>query len=340
LNDSRTNREFPKGRISQALASRSAGLGRIVGWLSVLAVSAWTGAQTPPAAPGPKAPPEDPTKQLMDPSDEVDGNAFEQRRTVPGVGIPGAPAGPRRQPAPPGQPPAPAPPGQGRWGVVLATFSDDGHEKVAAMARDRFAQAYPELAQAYVRSTPRGSVVMVGQFGGPQDPTAKPVLDKVKELSPDGRAKPFARVYLSRVQTSSEPTGPLDLANARRKFPKVNPLFTVQVAMWSDFDSDTLPMEEIRAKAETHARMLRMKGEEAYVRHDEDKRTSIVTIGAFDSTAYDPRSTLFSPPVERIFRQYPTMLVNGDQLLQPPQRGSPPGTPAAPQPAVLIEIPP
>ena len=97
---------------------------------------------------------------------------------------------------------------------------------------------------------------------------------------------------------------------------------------------------EIRAKAEAHARMLRMKGEEAWVRHDEDKRTSIVTIGAFDSTAYDPRSTLFSPPVERIFRQHPVMLVNGEELLQPPQKGSPPGTPAMPQPAVLIEIPP
>jgi hypothetical protein len=339
LNDSRTSADFPKGRLAMVLGPHTSSLGRAVRALAVLAVATWASAQTPPAHPAPKSPPEDPSKQLMDPSEEVDGNAFEQRRTVPGVGIPGAPAGPRGQPAAPGQPAA-IPQGQGRWGVVLATFSDDGHEKVAAMARDRFAQAYPELAESYVRSTPRGSVVMVGQFNGPQDPAAKPVLEKVKELSPDGRARPFARVYLSRVQTSSEPTGPLDLANARRKFPKVNPLFTVQVAMWSDFESNTLPMEEIRAKAEAHARMLRMKGEEAYVRHDEDKRTSIVTIGAFDSTAYDPRSTLFSPPVERIFRQYPTMLVNGEELLQPPQKGAPPGTPATAQPAVLIEIPP
>jgi hypothetical protein len=34
------------------------------------------------------------------------------------------------------------------------------------------------------------------------------------------------------------------------------------------------------------------------------------------------------------------MLVNGEELLQPPQKGSPPGTPSTPQPAVLIEIPP
>ena len=161
------------------LGPHTSRLGRAVRALAVLAVATWASAQTPPAHPAPKSPPEDPSKQLMDPSEEVDGNAFEQRRTVPGVGIPGAPAGPRGQPAAPGQPAA-IPQGQGRWGVVLATFSDDGHEKVAAMARDRFAQAYPELAESYVRSTPRGSVVMVGQFNGPQDPAAKPVLEKVK----------------------------------------------------------------------------------------------------------------------------------------------------------------
>lgn len=244
MNDSRTSAEFPKGRIDRALGPHTSRLERVVRGLVVLAVVAGASAQTPPSQPAPQSPPEDPSRQLMDPSEEVDGNAFEHRRTVPGVGIPGAPAGPRGKPAAPGQPAA-TPQVQGRWGVVLATFSDDGHERVAAMARDRFAQAYPELTEAYVRSTPRGSVVMVGQFNGPQDPAAKPVLEKVKELSPDGRAKPFARVYLSRVQSSSEPSGPLDLANARRKFPKVNPLFTVQVAMWSDFESNTLPMEEI-----------------------------------------------------------------------------------------------
>ena len=44
----------------------------------------------------------------------------------------------------------------------------------------------------------------------------------------------------------------------------------------------------------------------------------IVTIGIFDSTAYDARSTLFSPPVEKLFKQFPAMLVNGDELLVRP----------------------
>jgi hypothetical protein len=277
----------------------------------------------------------------MNPEDEVDGNAFEERpRTVPGVGVPGAPAGGRARATPQLATPSAQPQGAGRWGIVLATVGDDGHEKVAAALRDRFAAAYPALEQAYVRSTPRGSVVMVGQFKGPDDPAARPALEQVKAISTDGQVRPFARAYISRVQTASESSGPLDLANARRKNPRVNPLFTVQVAMWSDFDSDTIPMDEIRRKSESYAQSLRLRGHEAYVRHDEDKRTSIVTIGAFDSTAYDPRSTLFSPPVERIFREFPFMLVNGEELLQPPQKGMPAGTPPSRQPAVLIEIPP
>jgi len=277
----------------------------------------------------------------MNPEDEVDGNAFEQRpRTLPGVGVPGAPAGGRGRATPQPSAPSARPQGAGRWGVVLATVGDDGHESVAAALRDRFAAAYPALEQAYVRSTPRGSVVMVGRFKGPDDPAARPALEQIKAISPDGQLRPFARAYLSRVQTTSESSGPLDLANARRKHPRVNPLFTVQVAMWSDFDSDTIPMDEIRRKSESYAQSLRLRGHDAYVRHDEDQRTSIVTVGVFDSSAYDPRSTLFSPPVERVFRAFPHMLVNGEELLQPPRKGVPSGAPLLKEPTKLIEIPP
>ena len=287
------------------------------------------------AAP-PASQPADPGQQLLNPGDEVDGNASDQRRPQPapgGVpGVPGSATGSAGKVS--GAETSP------RWGVVLATVSDEGHEKVAAAARDRFAASYPELKDAYVRSTERGSVVMVGRFSGPQDPAAKPFLERVKALSSDGKTQPFARVYLSRVQSSSDAVGPHDLSRARRKFPNTHPLFTVQVAMWSDFDSDTMTAEQVRDKAEAHCRALRARGVEAYVKHDDDKRLSIVTVGVFDSSAYDARSTLFSPQAEKVFKQFPIMLVNGEELLQPPPKGSPPGTPLMKSPSTLIEIPP
>jgi hypothetical protein len=163
----------------------------------------------------------------------------------------------------------------------------------------------------------------------------------VKAISPDGRARPFGRAYLSRARSAGEASrSPNDLrAAVRRKMPGIEPVFTFQVAMWSDFESRTMAQHEIEQAAEDHCRSLRNRGVDAYVHHDADKHMSIVTIGVFDSSAYDPRSTLFSPAVEKLFKQFPVMLVNGDQLLVPPPKGSPPGTPSAPQTCVLIEAP-
>ncbi len=278
----------------------------------------------------------------MEPGDEIDGNASDQRRnpTVPGTGIPGRIAGRGKAAAKPTADSEPVPEGPARWGVVLGTFSDEGHEQMAGVARDRFAGMYPELKDAYVRSTPKGSVLLVGQFEGPTDPLARPLLEKIKALSNDGQTQPFSRAYLSRVQTSSSvAASPYDLSRALAKFPGVRPLFTVQVAMWSDFESKTLTMDDIAKRAEGYCKALRMKGSEAYVHHDEDKRTSIVTVGVFDSSNYDHRSTLFSSAVEKIFKQFPAMLVNGEELMMPPLKGSPPNTPLQRQQSMFIEIP-
>jgi len=287
-----------------------------------------------------KAPPAAPGQDLMNPGDEVDGNAIEQRgrTTVPGVGIPGRTAGAGKAK---GAQPAPADNTPARWGVVLATFSDDGHQQMAKMACERLGETYPALKGCYARSTERGSVVMIGQFAGPKDDDARAMLESVKSISPDGRARPFGRAYLSRVQSGSGASrSPYDLvAAAKRKLPNVRPVFTFQVAMWSDFESKTLTQDEIEQKAEAHCKSLRGRGLESYVHHDQDKHTSIVTIGVFDSEAYDPRSTLFSPPVERLFKQFPSMLVNGEDLLLPPPKGAPAGTAPTKQPCVLIEVP-
>lgn len=337
LNESRSLERFPKPFQGWALGVTWNALVTAF-FASVLAVS-------PALAQGagekpPKTPPTAPGQDLMNPGDEVDGNAIEQRgrTTVPGVGIPGRAAGAGKAKAGTATPVESAP---ARWGVVLATFSDDGHQQMAKMACERLAETYPALKGCYARSTERGSVVMIGQFAGPKDDEARAMLDAVKAISPDGRARPFGRAYLSRVQSGSGAArSPYDLvAAAKRKMPNAHPLFTFQVAMWSDFDSKTLTQDEIEQKAEAHCKMLRARGLESFVHHDQDKHMSIVTIGVFDSEAYDPRSTLFSPPVERLFKQFPSMLVNGEDLLLPPPKGAPAGTAPTKQPCVLIEVP-
>jgi hypothetical protein len=329
LNDSTRNQRFPKTIRHLPLWLVQRGIFSAVA--ACMIVTGWAQAQAPKPSPPPAG------QELMEPGDEVDGNAIEQRgRTVPGVGIPGRAAKPAKASEAARAAAEPA-----RWGVVLVTFADDGHQQMAKAACERMTETYPALKGCYVRSTDRGSVVFFGQFNGPKDDDARTALEMVKSISPDGRVRPFGRAYLSRATSSSDQSRSAhDLrAAARRKLPGVAPVFTFQVAMWSDFDSKTLTQDEIEQRAEDHCRSLRGRGVEAYVHHDLDKHMSIVTVGVFDSTAYDPRSTLFSPAVEKLFKQFPVMQVNGEQLLVPPPKGAAPGTPPAPQTCVLIEVP-
>lgn len=333
MNDSSFHSRFPKPP-----AARRLGFGVAIACLALAALiwgsdSAFAQSAKPPAPPPPA-----PGQELMNPGDEVDGNAIDQPggTTVPGVGIPGRSAGKGKGK---GQAPA-GPVTPACWAVVLATFSDEGHKEMAKAARDRLAEAYPALKDSFVRSTERGSVVMLGAFTTPKEEQARTTLEAVKAISPDGRNRPFSKAYLSRVPGTGGPVSAFELtAWARKKMPGVRPTFTVQVAMWGDFDSNTMTQDQVDAKAEAHCRSLRARGLDAFMHSDPDKHTAIVTVGIFDSSAYDARSTLFSPPVERLFKQFPAMLVNGEELLVPPPKGAPAGTPPTKQPCVLIEVP-
>ena len=64
---------------------------------------------------------------------------------------------------------------------------------------------------------------------------------------------------------------------------------------------------------------------------------SVVTIGAFDSRAYDGRSTLFSPEVEAPMRDFPAHRVNGEEVEVELTPGDP--TTRIPQPCRLVMVP-
>ena len=76
----------------------------------------------------------------------------------------------------------------GSWSVLLATATGEDSAATATTIREEIARRYPALKDAFVRTTPRGSVVLVGHFDGPQDPAAKAALKVVKEQVEIGRA--------------------------------------------------------------------------------------------------------------------------------------------------------
>jgi hypothetical protein len=283
--------------------------------------------------------------------------------------IPAGPAG-SRSPAAPSEArgeaaaPADAPdrdPTDPFWTVVLATFTGEAHELRAAEARQRIILAASQLASARVRTTERGSMVSIGRFADPASPEARAELERVKSLriqsgAPAGAGTPgasgaspgprgggaplFPAAMLGRVTPPVAPAAlhPHSLMAARELHPGVNPLYSLQVAVWSDFESGRLSMDELRQRAEAEVRQLRARGFEAYFHHDPDRRMSMVTVGLFDRRAVDPRSGMYSDEVDRLLKQFPAHLVNGEVFNEPldprrPSRGTRVQTPK------LVEVP-
>ncbi len=228
---------------------------------------------------------------------------------------------------------------KGRWSVMLATFSDADHGSRANAYLAQLVREYPELSQAMVRRVGKGSAIVVGRFEGPEDKAAQAELKRVKAMERAGR-KPFAGAMLLRTATDDAPAAikPLDLRNLRAKYPKVRPLFTLQVAAWSTFGDRALDYDAMRKSSESMCAELRAKGHEAWFHHDEDSETSIVCVGHFDRRAYDSKSTLFAPEVEDLMRQFPAHLINGEPALIPVDPSKPKGK-SKPQGCRLVEVP-
>ena len=270
---------------------------------------------------------------LMDEGDEIVADAAPRSTVARSPQTGGA------KPATPSKPAASAASSAGRWSVMLATFSQPDHAERASAFRTELVRQYPELSSATVRRSGQGSAIVLGRFEGPDDKAAQAELKRVKAIEREGR-RPFAGAMLMRTATEDAAAAlkPHDIRNLRAKFPNVRPLFTLQVAAWSTFGEKSLSYDAMRAAAERYCGELRSKGHDAWFHHDEDKETSIVTVGHFDRRAYDARSTLFSPEVEDMMRQFPAHLTNGEPVLIPIDPTNPKGR-TKPQACRLVEVP-
>lgn len=230
-------------------------------------------------------------------------------------------------------------PGESIWSVMLETFTQEGHADAAARVLRNMVYEIPALSDARVQTTTRGSMIVYGRYTGPEDPRAQSDLKKVKDLEFRGH-KVFRKAILTRVEDPGEqsPITGNDLRALRQRYPKIHPLYTLQVAAFMSTPQTTLSVEQISRKAEAHAMMLRTQGHEAYFQVDSGRGIAVVTIGAFDHTAYDPRSTLYAPEIEMLLKKFPHMLVNGEPMHTPidPKRPRSKPVPMAPR---LVEVP-
>ena len=215
------------------------------------------------------------------------------------------------------------------WTIVLATFPSEAGARAAADNMMRQLQTLaPQLGELWVHSTGSGAIVVSGRYDRVENPDAQAALRLIKAVQIQGQPA-FARAMLTRVRLRRVGLGthPFSLMSVRLRYPNLDPLYTLEVGLWGDFESGMLTIKQIHAKAETQTRELRNRGFEAYFYHDDDKRLSVVSVGVFDSSAIDPRSGMYGPALQSLMDKFPAHLVNGETLLEPidgrdPSRGT------------------
>lgn len=206
------------------------------------------------------------------------------------------------------------------WAVLLLTFTQGDHALAAQRAMAQFSTIAPQLRGARVHTTTKGSMVVYGSFASPDDPAAKSALDQVKQITHRGRSV-FPRAILTQIdlRPPNAPRHPHDLRSARQRFPKVEPLYTLDVAIWVAADapdqrSGALTYDECRRRAQAYAQQLRAQGLEAFFYHDDALQQSTATVGLFDRRAIDAKSGFYSSEVLELIRRHPVRLFNGEPL--------------------------
>jgi len=228
-----------------------------------------------------------------------------------------------------------------QYAIVVATFTGDQHEQSASSTRQQLSAQYPSIGrQLKIRPRSRGSALTYGDYLGYDDVRAKKDIAMLREV-PTARGTPlFAQVMLMRFKASrlTQNLHPHDLWTVRREFPKIVPIYTLEVGVWGDFDSGEFPKERRRAAAEQYASELRRKGFKAYFYHNDEAEMSSVTVGLFGPSAVDAETGFYSYEVEAMISKFPSRLINGQEVMAyynpaKPELGS------NVQPPCLAEVP-
>lgn len=227
----------------------------------------------------------------------------------------------------------------GGWTIVLSTVSGDGHPKQAQDRLAQLQQRIPELSRARLITTGTRTMIAYGTYESPEDARAQTDLAMVKELQL-GTMKPFAMALLGPIPdtTASAQISPYDLRSLRRQYPNMNPLYSLDVAVWVASAQDGFPWPEMKRRAEAYATQLRQNGIEAYFFHNEGRQISSVTVGKFDHRAIDQTSGFFSAEVRAMMEKFPRRLTNGQEVMVKSNPADP-NSPMKPQAPQLVQVP-
>jgi len=205
----------------------------------------------------------------------------------------------------------------GGWAIVLRTYSRHQYLQRANAALLQMRSYSPLLADARIERTADGAAVVYGRYESAADAAAQRDLKQIKSITVNS-SKIFERSYMTYLEPPvKKPSSRYDLMVLRQKYPKVDPLYSLQVAAWSDFGSGKMTWDEVQSRAEKYCSELRNQGLDAYVHHNRASGISVVTVGEFDRTAIDAKSGIESSDLINLRRRFHEHLVNGEPLEEP-----------------------
>ena len=210
-------------------------------------------------------------------------------------------------------------PKENQYAIAVATFTGAGHENDAQRALSELMMQHPSVGRKLtVRKRSRGSALTYGNYSGYDDPSAKSDLVMLRRVTTSQGRVMFSQLLLTKFRSVQPKQGlhPHDLWTIRREYPTVVPIYTLEVAVWGDFDSGELPSEKRRSAAEQYASELRAKGYEAFFYHNDDSELSSVTVGLFSYKAIDAETGFYSTEVEAMLARFPQRLMNGQPVLE------------------------
>ena len=208
---------------------------------------------------------------------------------------------------------------ENQYAIAVATFTGDAHKQSATSTLSNLMAQYPMIGRKLaLRERSRGSVLTYGQYSGYDDAAAKKDIAMLRNISTPQGVTLFAQVLLTKFKSprSRNKLHPYDLWTVRREFPTIVPIFTLEVAVWGDFDSGKYPRDRRRLEAQQYATELRQKGFEAFFYHNDDRELSSVTVGLFGYNAIDAETGFYSLEVEAILSRFPERLINGQPTME------------------------
>ena len=222
----------------------------------------------------------------------------------------------------------------GGWSIAIhLARGDEQNEAPNILGRIRSEGGLPN---AYLQKRGNATLIAVGSFDDPDDPKAQSELKRVQQLEVGG-SRPYAAAYLTPPPTASL-QGRMPQYNLVRVKAMLgeSALYTLQVGAYGREDlprPTEADLAEARRAAEQAVVQLRQEGEQAFYYHG--PRMSMVTVGTFDLSDFDPQLPRFkSSRLLAAQKRHPYNLYNGAAIKEKPKNA-----PERLQPSNLVAIP-